>query len=68
MGAERGVVKHGWRDCDVPRGDRWADVVALKERRERLSFHTRKTDREGIAIEEKKHKRAAVHVGNSSHI
>ena len=36
VGAERGVVESSSRDRDVPRGDRRADVVAVKERGEKL--------------------------------
>ena len=73
MGAERGVVEQGPGDCDVPRGDRRADVVAVNEWREGLTFHARKRDREKDKEdgEKKLHtneRRAAVRVGNSSQI
>jgi hypothetical protein len=71
VGAERGVVERQAGDCDVPRGDRRADVVAVNERREGLSFHARNRDSEKDkedGAREKNERRAAVHVGKSSQI
>ena len=44
VGAKRGVVGLRAGDCDVPRGDRRADVVAVKER-------GREREREGVERE-----------------